>query len=320
MSYQIPDRKNEPNKVSVVIPVQDREGKIIRSVKSALNQTYKNIEVIVVDDGSKDRTYQIASSIKDKRVRVIALENRYGVSKARNVGIKKSEGEFIAFLDSDDEWVKDKIEKQISYIRDYKRRIDIVDCDWYVIDEKNNVELTKRQDGPTSEKKLLAFKHICSPPTVVARRNALKEVGAFDENISTAEDADLWVRLSQKYEFGHVPEALVKVYRGHRRRLGRNLESFLRGHIRFYVKHRDKYEGEDKIKAKFFEVLSRKLISMDEPVKGRQYIFKSIRVHPFNISGYLILLITFVSPKLRMKIKHIKNGFLKYVEDRIEGG
>lgn len=305
------NNKKEHNKVSVVIPVRNREKKITRSVNSALNQTHENIEVVVIDDGSEDKTYEVVSRIKDERLRVIGLGIRHGVSRARNIGIEESTGEFIAFLDSDDEWVEDKIEKQMSYIKNYEGRVDIVDCDWDVRDENLGVELTKSQNGPTSKQQLLAFQHICSPPTVIARRTALKEVGAFDESISTAEDADLWVRMSQKYEFGHVPEVLVKVYRGHRGRIGRNLQPFLSGHLRFYVKHRDKYKGKNKIKAKFFEKIGHKLILIDEPLRGRKYICKSIQIYPFYISQYMILVLSFLSRENYNNMRYIKNRLLK---------
>lgn len=98
--------------VSVIIPSYNRENTIVRAVNSVLNQTYKDIEVIVVDDCSKDRTLELLSSIKDERLKFFKLEKNSGACVARNFGIEKANGEFIAFQDSDDEWLPEKLKSR----------------------------------------------------------------------------------------------------------------------------------------------------------------------------------------------------------------
>ena len=104
-------------KVSVIIPSYNRANLIERSVRSVLNQTYKNIEVIVIDDGSKDNTEEIVKAINDERLRYYKQENG-GAAKARNNGVSLATGEYIAFHDSDDVWREDKLMKQMSFLKE----------------------------------------------------------------------------------------------------------------------------------------------------------------------------------------------------------
>jgi glycosyltransferase involved in cell wall biosynthesis len=101
-------------KISIIIPSYNREKLIIRSINSILNQTYQNIEVILIDDGSTDNTKKVISQIKDKRFRYIKLRKNKGANVARNIGIQKAIGNYIAFQDSDDFFHSDKLEKQIN--------------------------------------------------------------------------------------------------------------------------------------------------------------------------------------------------------------
>mgnify|MGYP002516567543 CR=1 FL=1 len=102
--------------VSVILPVYNREDTILRALDSVLMQTYRNMEVIVIDDGSDDSTAEIVRNCQDSRVRLVRLPVNGGANAARNAGIRLAEGTYIAFQDSDDEWLADKLEKQIGYI------------------------------------------------------------------------------------------------------------------------------------------------------------------------------------------------------------
>lgn len=105
-------------KVSVIIPLYNEEKYIIECIESVINQTYKNLEIIVVDDKSTDNSLNKLKKIKDKRLKIIKLNKNAGVANARNKGVEKATGDYICFLDSDDFWDKHKIEKQIDYIKD----------------------------------------------------------------------------------------------------------------------------------------------------------------------------------------------------------
>ena len=106
------------DKVSVIIPIHNSSKYILECINSVINQTYSNLEIIIVDDNSKDNSLDIIKSINDKRINIIKLKNNLGVAKARNKGIDAATGKYICFLDSDDYWYPEKIEKQIKFIKD----------------------------------------------------------------------------------------------------------------------------------------------------------------------------------------------------------
>ena len=105
-------------KVSVIIPMHNSSKYILECVDSVINQTYKNLEIILIDDKSTDDTLEKVSSIKDKRIKLIKFKKNEGAAKARNKGIEEATGDYLCFLDSDDYWVKEKIEKQVDFIKD----------------------------------------------------------------------------------------------------------------------------------------------------------------------------------------------------------
>ena len=107
------------DKVSVIIPTYNRADKLLGSVKSVLNQTYKNLKLIIVDDASTDDTERVVSEINDERIFYHKLEKNIGAAGARNAGVKLSDSKLIAFHDSDDKWLPDKLEKQVKYLTDH---------------------------------------------------------------------------------------------------------------------------------------------------------------------------------------------------------
>jgi len=302
------------DKVSVVLPVYNREERVNKSLNSVLNQTYKNLQVIVVDDGSNDDTYDVLNKVKDRRVKIVRLKDNKGVSKARNIGIEISEGKFVAFIDSDDIWNSCKIEKQINYIKKCKKRVALVDCGWKAVGGKNAVPRIENKKERTSTKKLLSFKNVCSPPTVVARRSVLEEMGGFDENLQTVEDVDLWVRISKKYEIEHLTEVLVEVNRGGHKRLGNEYRKFINGHLRFYAKHKEKYEKlSDKEHARFFIRVARRLLSMRKMVRARRFLGKAIILNPYNVKLHLIMASTLLGEEAFSVMSEARHFIKKYV-------
>lgn len=196
--------------VSIIIPTYNRYQLLKRAILSVLNQTYKNFEVIIVDDGSSDETLKI----KDEFDVVYVYQKNRGVSSARNKGIKAARGEWIAFLDSDDEWHKDKLQKQIDF---FKNNSHIKFCHtgerW--IREGREVKYPKRLQKPSGwcfYDNLQTCK--IAPSSVVLYKNILKDVGFFDENKKVCEDYDLWLRISKEYEMGLIKEKLITKYAG----------------------------------------------------------------------------------------------------------
>ena len=201
--------------VSVVIPVYNRENTIMRAIDSVLRQTYHNIEVIVVDDCSVDSTKQIVSSYNDPRVSLVSLAYNSGANVARNKGIERAKGEFIAFQDSDDEWMVDKLEKQINYMIETGI---VASYHPYILYENNKYQIMphKYKDYNVCEYHLaetLKQGNVVGTPTLVIRRSVLSVIGVFDEEMERMQDYEFVLRLIKKFKLGYISEPLVNVYR-----------------------------------------------------------------------------------------------------------
>lgn len=189
--------------VTVVIPTYNRAALLPRAIASVLRQTYRHFELIVVDDGSTDATEGVVRSIADPRVRYLRHERNKGLPAARNSGIRAARGDYIAFLDDDDEWRPAKLEKQLSAVRDY----DAVVCTAAV----NGVVLRKHKRRSVSLDDLRRGTFV--PSGLLARAHVLRDV-PFDESLRQGEDWDGFIRIAQRYSVGCVPEPLVIYHEG----------------------------------------------------------------------------------------------------------
>ncbi len=201
--------------VSVVIPAYNREKTILRALNSVLGQTYSNIEVIVVDDGSTDSTAQVVKNRADERVRLICLSRNQGANKARNRGISEAKGEYIAFQDSDDEWLTDKLEKQLAYM--FKISAKAVYCPYILYDEGKTCIVPKNyMNQDICEKnvaEVLKKDNIVGTPTLMIKRELFFKIGMFDVDMKRLQDYEFVIRLVKNERLAYIQEPLVKAYR-----------------------------------------------------------------------------------------------------------
>ena len=209
--------------ISVVIPSYNRKEFLKRSIDSAINQTKKPFEIIVVDDGSTDGTETMIKSDYDF-VKFIKQKNK-GVSAARNIGIKVSIGEWICFLDSDDEWKKDKLEKQINAMKSNPGYKFFHSNEIWI---KNGIRINQKKKhkkyGGDIFDKCLDMCRI-SPSSVMIDKTVFDEVGNFNENLVVCEDYELWLRICDKYRVFFIDEPLIIKYGGHQGQLSYSIES-----------------------------------------------------------------------------------------------
>ena len=209
--------------ISVVIPTYNRIELLKRSIDSVINQTIKPSEIIIVDDGSNDGTEAMVKKKYDS-LKLIKQKNK-GASAARNSGIKASSGEWICFLDSDDEWKNDKLEKQITAVAnnsDYKffHSNEI----WIKNGKRINQKKKHKKYGGDIFKKCLDMCRI-SPSSVLIDKNIFEEIGFFNENLVVCEDYELWLRICDKYEVFFIDESLIFKYGGHQGQLSYSIDS-----------------------------------------------------------------------------------------------
>ena len=215
--------------VSAVIPTFNRGHCLLRAINSVLAQTTPVDEIIVVDDGSDDKTYDllVKSELLDMRgqlpnIRYLYQENK-GVSAARNLGIKEAENEYIALLDSDDAWAETKIERQALKLekKNFSCRITHTEEIWLKDGQRINPKKKHKKSGGFIFEKCLPLCCI-SPSSVLLHRTLFNDYGFFDEKLPACEDYDMWLRLCAFEEVLFVEEALTIKYGGHADQLSRS--------------------------------------------------------------------------------------------------
>jgi glycosyltransferase involved in cell wall biosynthesis len=215
--------------VSIVIPSYNYGQFVSEAVESVLAQTYSPIEVIVVDDGSTDNTREVLIERFGDRIRYIYQENK-GLPGARNTGIRNATGSFLAFLDADDLWLPTKLEKQMAVMSE-KPEVGLVYCSSLRVNTQTGASYTEhcRPDvrGDVRRKVLHRNCIAGSASAALIRRECFDTVGLFDETLRSAEDWDMWIRLSRHYQFDFVPEALIQ-YRMHGSQMSSKLATMSR--------------------------------------------------------------------------------------------
>ncbi|MBS0418986.1 MAG: glycosyltransferase family 2 protein [Proteobacteria bacterium] len=224
--------------VSVVIPTRDRLPLLRRALASVLCQSEQNFEIIVVDDASSDGTpeYLAELAADDSRVSVVRNPSPRGGAGARNEGIAKSRGQWIAFLDDDDEWLPVKLEKQLHALQ---TTVAAVACSCaYTLLRESGVAARRAVPGAVTLHELLLENPLGGASMCVCSSTVLREIGAFDAGFASGQDLDLWVRLRQRGPIIGCAEALV-LHRYHGgSRITTNMRSQYLGARYFYFKHR----------------------------------------------------------------------------------
>ena len=298
--------------VSVIIPTYNRAHLIGKAVKSVLSQTYQDFEVIVVDDGSTDNTGEIVKSFNNFIIRYISYSDNRGVSAARNTGIKNCQGEYIAFLDSDDEWLPEKLNKQMKIFESESSEVGVVYTGDYYVDEKDK-EIKKvhipRKKGYIYEDLLKAEGGLYLS-TVLVKKECFTKVGLFDEDFPAREDLDMWIRIAKYYKFRYVEDLLV-VCRTHLNQITTNSEALIEGLKRIQTKYiKELRERPYSYSIRFF-YLGNKLCHIGKMREGQRYFIKAILIYPFCVKYYIYMLSSFFGIKGYSFLANIKKIFNK---------
>lgn len=200
--------------VTVVIPTHNREDLIGRAIESVQKQTYSDLEIIVVADGSTDETDKIVKGLqeKDDRIKYFSYSPSRGGNFARNYGINKAKGEYVAFLDDDDEWYIDKLEKQLEVMkRDEEIGLVYTGVNIIYVNEKVEYSSIPKEEGDL-QKRIFLKNWIGTTSTILAKKEIINKAGAFDEKLPALQDYDLWIRICQHTKIGAVKEKLINYY------------------------------------------------------------------------------------------------------------
>ena len=246
--------------ISVIIPTFNRGTFLTRTVESVLQQTFQNLELIVVDDGSTDDTRERLEVYKN-RITYDFQENR-GVSAARNLGLSLAQGTWIAFLDSDDYWLPAKLEAQVRFFAENPQAL-ICQTEEIWIRHGRRVNPQKKHrkfSGDIFSPSLIRC--IVSPSAVMIHREFLNQIGPFDESLQACEDYDLWLRISCRFPVFLIEEPLVVKQGGHLDQLSRRIPFLDRFRIQALVK-----------------ILGSNLLSLDRQETALQELNKKCRIY-----------------------------------------
>ncbi len=290
------------SKVSVIIPTYNRAKFVTKAIDSVLVQTYKDYEIIVVDDGSTDNTHEVVRSFNDPRINYIRHEENRGSGAARNTGIKASRGEYIAFLDSDDEWLPTKLSKQMTIFQAAPEQLGVVYCGVYFVDYQSDriiktIVPTYRGDF---SKRILKRGSGPSLPAAVVKKECFDKAGLFDERFLFHDDTDLWVRISPFYDFDFVKECLMKVSRNHEQ-ISTDQKAKLKGRELFLSKYSSLLPRVTK--SKLYYMIGNTYCLQNNMKSGRRNLFMSIMVYPLFIKSYECLFVSLFGHKAYREIR-----------------
>jgi glycosyltransferase involved in cell wall biosynthesis len=239
-----------PSLVSAIIPTYNRARDVRIAVATALQQTYQPIELIVVDDGSTDGTAEALRREFGDRLRILAKPNG-GVSSARNAGLAAARGEYLALLDSDDEWLPTHVEAQVAFLESHPDfgmvLTDVVRMD----SERRDYELYRRREFLPEDGYILPWvlrNPSLVPASAAFRRVVYEDVGGFDETLRTAEDLDFHLRVARRWKVGVIEQPLTRAMRGHDglSASAQTCRDYLAVVEGFVERHRDQLEPSDR--------------------------------------------------------------------------
>jgi glycosyltransferase involved in cell wall biosynthesis len=303
--------------VSVVIPVHNRESALRCAIASVLKQTWQDFELIVVDDGSTDRSAAVAAAVGDSRIKVVRHPSNRGGSAARNTGVRVSQAEFIAFLDSDDEWLPEKTERQLRLFERSPSDLALV----YAGVERVYGDGTVTRQVPVPPKNVLralVLDNVIGETSVaMVRRSAIEAVGGFDETLPWAQDLDLWLRLCERFRADLVPEVLVRVNKDDRAdRISANVPRTIRGRELYGKKHRDTLVRHRVLHVYLRETGWWQHHRAGDAAAARQSYRRSLAVDAVSPLTYVLFLATYVPAAWLTTMARLKHSLARLLSSR----
>ena len=278
--------------VSVIIPTYNRALLLQKAIQSVLDQTFQDFEIIVVNNYSIDNTIEVVRSFNDKRIKIINIRNEGIIARSRNRGLKESQGNYIAFLDSDDLWLPEKLEKQVELL-DSNKELGLVYSDSYIIDEEDNFEKNTYSQNfkPFRGNVLneLLYNNFIPLLTAIIRKEVLNKVGVFNPKYKIAQDHDLFLRIAEYYPVDFIEQSLAK-YRVHDENFSRNIEILINENfqiIKYWLnKSKNKNFSRGRIKRKKIDLYYSLLVYYFINHENRKAIRESInliKLFPYSL-------------------------------------
>jgi len=332
-------------KVSVVMSVYNGEKYLREAIESILNQSFREFEFIIVNDGSTDKTTEIIGSYNDSRIAIINNEKNIGLTKSLNKGLKIVKGEYVARMDADDISLPERLEKQVKFLDSHKN-VGLVGAPPILIDERGNgLRLIKMKTKSEEIKKGLWKGNQFCHGSVMFRKECLEKAGFYREEFKTAQDYDLWLRISEFWNIANLKEPLYNLRIGHHsisieKKFDQSRYALLAGML---AEEREKY-GKDRLESlkdgEIEDILNRifprtkrneNKVLADGYFHGadlfyvsgnyseaRKWLVKSLQAKLFNVKSWILFLKVMIclklSPEIIKGLKSVREQFHKLVK------
>lgn len=293
--------------VSVITVSHNRPSLLRRSISSALSQTFTDYELIIVDDSSGDECEEVVGSFGDARIQFVKVKPPITAAAAENVGIGLAKGRYVAFLDDDDEWLPQKLSRQLEVFAKSGDSVGLVYSGFEYVDEVKGYSkpMPATIRGRVFDR-LLEGCFIWANSSVMVRADVLAEVGGFDEVMTSIHDWDLYLKIAIKYEFDFAPEVLVKYYCNYGG-LTRNVESRLQAQGIAFGRYL-KFIKSNRVLAYFYFRRGVLLNLGGRSTEGRRSLFQSLRINPRSPRTILLLCLSLLGSGAFTKIYYTFEG------------
>ena len=281
--------------VSVIIPTYNRGHLLGRALQSVLHQTFTDLEIIIVDDGSNDKSESLVKWDHNPRIRCIRHNENKGVSAARNTGIEAARGKYIGFLDDDDEWLPEKLLKQIQAFKEARPETGIVYTAFrrIVRDAQYTIPSPRKRQIDGSMFKNLFWGNFITASAVLIKKECFEKAGMFDEELPSFQDWDLWLRMARHYPFAYIDEPLAIQY-GQEDSLSSNSEAALPALDLIFAKYSDDmFKENKKLLAKRYRHYGKWFLKHHQLSAARKYFIKSLKIRPTDINCFIRLMRSF---------------------------
>src|SRR5262245_19129138 len=292
--------------VSVIIPTRNRARFLARAVQSVLVQTYQDFEILVVDDASEDDSAVVVQDFDDQRIRLLRHAERRGGASARNTAIMNSSGEYLAFLDDDDEWLPEKLARQIALVLRDRGAAAVVYTGYVIVDESNGKicgQKIPRRRG-NLYRALLENNCVGGTSSVLVRRSCFETVGLFDEALPSFQDYDLWIRIASSFQFDCITEPLLK-YFVHPNKIWTDPEALMAG-LKIML---DKYGQSPAFKKRcsaYYLSVGVRFFEIRQIEKARKALSQALACDPYKMKPYVYLCLTLFGLRALLLLRKTK--------------
>lgn len=287
--------------ISVIIPTHNRSELLARAIRSVLDQTYNQVEIIVVDDASTDNTKSVVESFRAANIKYIRHETNMGGSASRNTGIKNASYEYIAFLDDDDEWLPEKLEYQMGRFID-SEEAGAIYTGFLKVDAKSgkiiNITIPKKRGYIFED--LLIRNVVGTTSTVIVKKALFDKVGLFDERLRASQDADMWRRLSKDCFFEYIDIPLVKYYVHEGARISDSYDAAIEATIIQIEKHKLELEKRRKIYSLRYFKLGKLFLKNGDTKNGKVAFAKALKIYPYQYRYYFFYILSMLGNRIAL--------------------